>query len=175
MAQSFADLNRKMEAVERDLSGQLSRQAMERVGEAVQGEIEKAVTADIGDTSMSGFRRGSPIEIVGTSKVISDHEVKVQPDPSTGAKGAMAVLDRGRNQGNASGFSGPGISSDGTTRRNKNGKVRKVRERRARRWNGYTDPKNTMSEAVQAIAKRTPGLVADELLRKALRKHLGGG
>jgi len=163
VAQSFADLNRKMEAVERDLSGQLSRQAMARVGEAVQGEIEKAVTADIGDTSMSGFRRGNSIKIVGTSKVISDHEVKVQPDPSTGAKGAMAVLERGRNQGNAGGMAGPGVSADGTTRRTKSGAVRKVRARQSRRWNGTTRGRGTWSDATEIMTREMPKRYVAEL------------
>jgi len=172
VAQSFADLNRKLDGVTRDLSGEVSRGGLARVGKAVQVEIERAVAADIGDTSMSGWRRSGPIAITGTSRAISDHEVIVEPVKR--AKGPMAVLERGRNQGNASGFSGPGISADGSTRRNANGSVRKARRRKARRWNGYTAGKNTMSEASQAIKDKAPPLIAAEV-HKALAKRLTGG
>lgn len=173
MAQSFADLDRKLEHVVRDLDGEVSRGGLKRVGEDVQVEIERAVTADIGDTSMSGWRRSGPIAIAGTSRVISDHEVIVEPVRP--AKGPMAVLERGRNQGGGShGFSGPGISSDGTTRRNANGSLRRVRARKGRRWNGYTSGKGTMGDASQAIKNKAPKLIAAEV-HKALAKRLTGG
>ena len=172
MAQSFADLDRKLGRVVADLNGEVSRAQMARVGKKLQGEINKAVAADIGDTSMSGWRRGAPIAVVGTSRAISDHAVIVEPVKP--AKGPMAVLERGRNQGNAGGMAGPGVSADGSTRRNKNGSVRKTRARKAKRWNGYTSGKETMSEASQAIKDKAPKLIAAEV-RKALAKHLSGG
>ena len=168
---TFAKLGSDLAAIERDLSGEVSRGGLARVGKAVQVEIEKAVTADIGDTSMSGFKRGAPIAITGTSRLISDHAVLVEPVKQ--AKGPMAVLERGRNQGNASGFSGPGISADGTTRRTKSGAVRKTRARRGRRWNGTTEGKNTMAEASQAIKNRAPELIAKEV-NKVIARRLRG-
>jgi len=172
VAQSFADLDRKLGKVVADLNGEVSRAGLARVGRKVQGEIDRAVTADIGDASMSGWRRGGPIAVVGTSRVISDHAVIVEPVKP--AKGPMAVLERGRNQGNAGGMAGPGVSSDGTTRRNKNGSVRKARARKAKRWNGYTQGKGTMGDASQAIKDKAPKLIAAEVHR-ALAKHLSGG
>ena len=167
VAGSFASLNRKMEAVSRDLSGETSRAQMKRVGEKLAPLINKAVAADIGDLSMSGWRRSGPIEIKGTSRPISDHAVVVEPERKT--KGPMAVLERGRNV-----FSGPGISSDGSTRRGKKGNVLRARKFKSKRWNGTTQGKDTMSDASQLIKDKAPELIQREL-HKALGKHLSGG
>lgn len=175
MADDLAGLARRLESVIDDLSGQTSRAQMARVGKKLQPEIDRAVTADIGDLSMSGWRRGNPIEIVGSHKVLSEHAVIVQPVPAT--KGLMAVLERGRNAGGGVGLlQGPGLNQrTNTTRRGADGMVGKVRrKRKERRWNGYTQGKGTMGDASQVIAAKAPDLVAAEL-RKALRKHLRGG
>jgi hypothetical protein len=169
----LAAFARKMEAVQRDLTGQTSRSQMARVGKKLQPEIDRAVRGDLGDTSMSGWRRKGPIPIVGSSRALSDHAVIVEPVKP--AKGPMAVLERGRNVGNAGGFSGPGVNrSTGATRRTKSGGVAKVRAFKAKRWNGYTAGKGTMSEASQAIKVKAPGLVEGELVR-VLSKHLRRG
>ena len=170
----LAGLASKLERVVDDLSGQTSRAQMARVGAKLQPEIDRAVVADIGDSSMSGWRRGNPIEIVGSHKVLSDHAVIVQPVPAT--KGLMAVLERGRNAGGGVGLlQGPRVAQNGTTRRGADGMVGKVRrKRKERRWNGYTKGKGTMGDASRVIAAKAPDLVAAEL-RKALRKHLRGG
>ena len=172
MAESFADLQRKLLAVERDLEGRASRSAMARVGRALRPEIDRAVSGTLGDLSMSGWRRSGPIDIVGSHRVLDDATVLIEPVKR--AKGPMAVLERGRNQGNASGFSGPGISADGTTRRNANGSIRKVRARKGRRWNGTTQGKGTMGDAARVIADKAPKLIAAEV-HKALAKRLTGG
>lgn len=173
MAESFADLQRKLLAVERDLEGRASRSAMARVGRALRPEIDRAVSGTLGDLSMSGWRRSGPIDIVGSHRVLDDATVLIEPVKR--AKGPMAVLERGRNMGGGShGFSGPGISADGTTRRNANGAIRKVRARKGRRWNGYTAGKGTMSDASQAIKDKAPALIADEV-HKALARRLTGG
>lgn len=168
MAQSFADLDRKLEHVVKDLDGEVSRGGLKRVGEATQVEIERAVTADIGDTSMSGWRRKKAIEIVGTSRVISDHEVKVEPVKP--AKGPMAVLERGRNLNAFTDAYSYAVAAQG--RRTKSGKLRK--QRKQRRWNGVTEGKGTMGDASQAIKNKAPKLIAAEV-HQALAKRLGGG
>ena len=167
MAQSFADLDRKLGRVVADLNGEVSRAGLARVGKKLERQIDQAVTADIGDTSMSGWRRGGPIAIIGQSRVISDHAVIVEPLPKT--KGPMAVLERGRNV-----TFGPGVSSNGTTKRNKGGTVKRARKFKSKRWNGTTEGKATMSEASQAIKDKAPKLLAAEVHR-ALAKHLSGG
>lgn len=169
MGESFADLDRKLTAVSKDL--QSTRVQMARVGEQLRPEIDHAVERTLGDLSMSGWRRSGPIEIVGTSRTVSDNAVRVEPVKR--AKGPMAVLERGRNTGGSTAMAGPGVSADGTTRRNKNGSVRKVRARKGRRWNGYTESKGTMSDAAEAIQRRAPGLINDEVVEAILRKRLG--
>ena len=167
MVNDFAGLNRKMEAISRDLSGETSKAQMKRVGAKLAPLIDKAVTADIGDTSMSGWRRSGPIAITGTSRAISDHAVIVEPERKT--KGPMAVLERGRNV-----TFGPGVSSNGSTRRGKKGNVLRARKFKSRRWNGQTEGKETMSDASQLIKDDAPGLIQKEI-HKALAKHLRGG
>lgn len=172
MADDLASLGRKVTAIQNSMDGATSAAMMRRVGKDLEPLIGQAVASDIGDHSMSGFRRGAPIAITGTSRVLNQHAVKVEPVKE--AKGAMATMERGRNIGNSGGFAGPGISSDGTTRRNKNGALRKVRARKARRWNGYTDPKYTMSDAAELMSRKAPGLVVVEL-RGELGKQLRRG
>lgn len=55
------------------------------------GDVAQAVRGDIGDSSMSGWRRGNPIEIVGAVEGGSAI-VPVRP-----ARGPMRVLESGRN------------------------------------------------------------------------------
>lgn len=173
MAESFADLQRKLLAIERDLEGSASRSTMGRVGRALRPEIDRAVSGTLGDLSMSGWRRSGPIDIVGSHRVLDDATVLIEPVKR--AKGPMAVLERGRNQGNASGFSGPGINvRTGITSRLKSGAVRGQRARAARQWNGTTAPKRTMTNASQAIKDKAPALIADEV-HKALARRLTGG
>ncbi len=162
----------KMERVADDLTGQTSRAQMARIGAKLESTIPAAFSADWGDDSYSGWRRNAEIHVLGSHKVLSDHAVKVEPVKD--AKGVMAVAERGRNIGNSGGMAGPGVSADGSTRRNKNGSLRKVRARKAKRWNGYTEGRGTMGDASRVIAAKAPDLIAGEL-RKALRKHLRGG
>ena len=171
MAQSFAQFERKIAAVQDELSGAAGEARRKRIGKLAQGDVDEAVHGTLGDDSMSGWKRGAPIPIKGASQLVGDTEVLVSAGK---ASGPMRVLQSGRNQGNAGGMAGPGVSADGTTRRNKNGTVRKVRARKARRWNGTTAGKGTWSKADALIAARTPARVHAEV-RKALGKHLGRG
>jgi hypothetical protein len=57
---------------------------------------------------------------------------------------------------------GPGISKDGTTSRTKSGALRKVRTSKARRWNGYTKPKHTWTDATQIMEREMPKRYAHE-------------
>ena len=178
MAQSFAQFERKIAAVQDELSGAAGKARLARVGKLAQGDVDEAVRGTLGDDSMSGWKRGAPIPIKGASRLVGDTEVLVSAGK---ASGPMRVLQSGRNQGNAGGMAGPGVSADGTTRRNKNGTVRKATKRKGyeygkvgRRWNGTTAGKGTWSKADALIAARTPARVHAEV-RKALGKHLGRG
>jgi hypothetical protein len=81
------------------------------------------------------------------------------------------VAEQGRNQGNAGGFSGPGINrSTGITSRTKSGAVRRVRARQSRRWNGATAGKGTASRAVAEMDRQLPR-IADKAVLKVIRKR----
>ena len=119
---------------------------------------------------MSGWRRGSPIQVVGTFRA-GPSSVFMSAGK---AGGPMRVLQDGRNQGNGGGMAGPGVSKDGTTRRNKDGSVRKTRARKASRWNGTTQGKDTWSDAAAAMADKAPRLVFVQV-GKTLSKTLSKG
>ena len=136
MAQDFAAFNRKIGGVLSEFDGTAARKRLEAIARATAKDVDEAVRGDLGDTSMSGWRRGAPIQITGVAEVQSDSEILVQA--AKAGRGPMRVLEQGRNMGNAGGFSGPGVASDGSTKRTKSGGLRKVRARKAKRWNGHT-------------------------------------
>lgn len=172
MTQDFAAFQRKLDGVVKELDGTAGRRRLERVAKKTENDITEAVTGDIGDTSMSGWRRGSPITITGRGVVQSNTEILMTP--AKGAAGPMRVLQDGRNQGNAGGFAGPGVGRDGMTARTKSGAVRKVRARKAKRWNGTTAGKGTWADAVKLMESRVGKRVDDEVV-DALGRHLGRG
>lgn len=165
---SFGALDRRLAAYQAELSGKAVTARLERVGVASRADIDDAVRAELGDQSMSGWRRSVAIPIVATSLVVSDHEVAMQPERR--AAGPMRVLEDGRNQGNAGGFAGPGVNrATGVTARTKSGAVRKVRSRASRRWNGTTDPKHTWADAVGPLAVEMPKRYVREFERDWIR------
>ena len=167
----FDDLGRRLDAMARDLSAKGMESRLARVGRELAPLIDRAVAGDIGDQSMSGWRRRKPIEVVGTSSV---RDGLLSVEPVKAAKGPMRVLESGRNQGNASGFAGPGVNRlTGETARTKSGAVRKVRARKAKRWNGYTTGKGTWSEAAEAIIAKAPGAINDEKVA-VMARHFRG-
>jgi hypothetical protein len=121
-------------------------------------------SADLGgDAKFSGWK---PMLNTLNARTLPSGALILSPTKS--AAGPWTVAESGRNQGNASGISGPGVSSDGTTRRTKSGKVRAVRARRARQWNGYTKGKGTASRVVAEVNRIAPE-IADRELAKGLR------
>lgn len=169
----LAALDRKLARVSAEFTGQAGRARLQRVAKAAAKDADEAVRADLGDLSMSGWRRGRPRQIVSQAVLLNDHEAAVQPVKQ--ARGPMRVLEQGRNMGNAGGFAGPGVNaSTGLTARTKSGRVRKVRARRARRWNGYTQGKGTWTDAGELMERRVPGRFEAEVAR-SLGQHLTRG
>ena len=129
------------------------------VGMMAKEEAEKAASADLGgDPKFSGWAPtlDTRYDIVDKGR-ISFH-------PTRRSAGPWTVAELGRNQGNASGFSGPGINrKTGLTSFTKSGGVRRQRSRGARRWNGRTAGKHTASEAVAAIKKKAPNVVNEQV------------
>lgn len=162
---------RKVDTFSRDLEGEGGRALINAVGLGAKADIETAVRRDLGDTSMSGWRRGRPIQVTGMYTVTDKDTVEITP--ANRAKGPMRVLEDGRNRGNSGGFQGPGVNArTGRTLKSNAGKV-KVRTRRTKRWNGYTSGKNTWTDAIAVIVDKTPER-AQEAFRKIITRSFGG-
>jgi len=162
-ASGFGDLSARFDMLAREMGGQAQQARLKRVGVLSKADINEAVRADLGDMSMSGWRRGNPHEIAGRFDLVGDSSVAMTPGKR--GRGPMRVLEQGRNHGNASGFSGPGIGSDGTTARTKSGGVRKVRARRGRRWNGTTQGKGTWTDATKIMEAKMPARYEREFVQ----------
>jgi hypothetical protein len=126
---------------------------------------EAAASADLGgDPKFSGWAPLLDTQI----KRPSDGSAVLMPTRTSA--GPWTVAEFGRNKGNASGFQGPGVNSrTGATARTKSGAVRKVRARQAKRWNGYTDPKHTASEAVARMEHELPTIAQEKFIADLLR------
>lgn len=136
-------------------------------------EAEKVAMAEArrdlgGDAAFSGWRRGKPIPLDLQIKQVGQGALLM---PTRSSAGPWTVAQRGRNNTNASGFSGPGVNrKTGLTSRTKSGALRKVRTNKRKRWNGNTRGKNT---AARAVGKFDPMAekIADKAMRTATRKH----
>ena len=171
MAQGFAALERTLSGLSDDLTGTAAKARLERIAKAMPKDIEDAVRGDLGDLSMSGWRRksGATMDVVGMAEVVSDTAILARPAPMS--RGPMRVLEQGRNV-NAS--AGEGKFADAPTRLTKSGRVSKAKVRRAKRWNGYTSGKATWTDAEYLLVDRVPVHVHDELVA-VLNKKFGGG
>ena len=165
MEQSLADFERKLKAVQDEFDGTAALKRLTAVAALTKADINAAIQGDLGDQSMSGWRRGKPVQIKGAYKV-EDTEVAMVPT----AIGPMRVLEQGRNQGD---FTGPAASGR-RTRRRKDGTSYVVGAKKAKRWNGRTQGKDTWSDAVEIMVREIPGRFAAEV-HKALKRHLNGG
>lgn len=165
---SFADFYSQLEKLGKDLTGPEKRKITRDMAKQAQRIADGAANADIGG-SFSGWRRGGPIDLA--TQIRPGSEFSAILTPTKRSAGPWTVAEKGRNRGNAGGFSGPGVNrSTGATARTKSGAVRKVRASKARRWNGTTRGMKTASEAVAAMEKQIP-----EVARKGVlavhRKH----
>lgn len=155
---SFA---KRVEGFADDLAGQALRAASEKVGKAAKGDASEAVRGDLGDESMSHWRRRAPIQIAARYDVKSDHQVEVLPTPRS--RGPWRVLEDGRSAGSATDVV-------------QVGRVRKNGTRRAKsrgRNQGGTGGRKTWTAAVVLMADRTPGRVNKELGR-SMSRHFRG-
>jgi hypothetical protein len=166
---TLPEFSKRMTAVSRALSGADAQKVMTAVGAKGIRDARAAVPPDLGgDHRFSGWN-------VALGVKASPHRgapgVTVHPD-QRGA-GPWRVAEQGRNQGNASGFAGPGINRrTGETARTKSGGIRRQRARRGRRWNGRTQGKGTWSDAVAIMNRKLPAHVRSEMAKlviKALR------
>lgn len=131
------------------------------VGEEGKKLANRAVKNDIGDMSMSGWRRGKPFDI-GSRYDISERTVEISPQRI--AKGPMRVLEEGRKA-----YSAGDSRSSGTRTRKKDGVVVN-KTRRVKRNVGRTAGKGTWSDATADMERELPK-AAHQHVTKVLRKH----
>ena len=163
MAETFASFSVKLQRFQKELTDDA---LMHAIGKMAKGEARKAASADLGgDPKFSGW---AP-ELKTAYDIVGDGVLSFRPGGKRAA-GPWTVAERGRNQGNASGFSGPGINRNtGLTSFTKSGNVRKTRAFAGKRWNGRTAGKGTATDALNAIDPKVPKLV-DQHVGRAIRR-----
>lgn len=156
------------------LEGDLTEKEVRRITRA-QGLEAQRITAKHfqsalgGDRAFSGWNRGAPIP--ADTQLRNGRGGATLFTPTRSGAGIITTAERGRNHGNASGFSGPGINRlTGFTSRTKSGAVRKVRSRSSRRWNGTTRPKHTATAALAEMESKLPK-IADKAVLVVTRKR----
>jgi hypothetical protein len=159
---SFEAFGREVEALGREMRDVEKRRITKAQAERGQTLAERAASNDLGgDPKFSGW---APIL---DTKVTVKRDGSSVLGPTRLSAGPWTVAQFGRNRGNASGSFGPAAP-----RFNKNGAVRKVRARKAKRWNGYTRGKQTADDAARMIESDAEvRRLAEDGLRRATRRH----
>ena len=172
---TFAALQHKLALVEREVDGTAARARLARVGKVTEGDVSKAIRADIGDQSMSGWKDkgGTAIELGGHSQVLSDHEVEIDPGTTGGAnwrkgKGPMRVLEQGRQQ-----YAAGDRRQSGTYTSKRTG-LTTAKTRKVKRNTGATEGKGTWTDATQIMVREMPKRYEAEFV-KDLARHLRRG
>lgn len=158
-----------LKGLERDLTGPEQERITRAQGKAAQKITDSVIVAALGgDRGFSGWNRGAVIKADTRLFKIRDGHVMA---PTRSGAGVHTVAEFGRNQGNAAGFSGPGINRrTGITSKTKSGGVRRVRGIRARRWNGVTQGKRTATVAQARMDRELPKIADKEVLRVTRRR-----
>lgn len=164
---SLADFGDELARLGADLTTREKYEITDGMGRRAQKLAEQAASADLGgDPMMSGWKVA---ELKTRTRRLADGATMLTP--TARSAGPWTVAEQGRNQGNAGGFAGPGINTTtGLTARTKSGKVRKVRARALRRWNGTTRGKDTASDAVALMEREMPKL-AEQGVKRVIRKR----
>jgi hypothetical protein len=153
VAGDLAPLARKIDKLEAELKAE-SKRAATRLGMDGKKAIESAVRSDVGDLSMSNWRRGKPIQIAGRYD-IDGSQVTLTPMPR--AIGPMRVLEEGRKAGVA---------------KRRGGRKIRANARRAGRPVSASRAKNTWSDAEKIVRKGALDIVfkgVGPAIRKAFR------
>jgi hypothetical protein len=165
--ESLAEFARELKGLEIDLTQDEIKTITRQMGREGQQIADRQAARSLGgDRAFSGWNRGAPVPLATHLKPARQGTLLLPKFP-----GGWTVAEQGRNQGNAGGFSGPGINrSTGITSRTKSGAVRRVRARQSRRWNGATAGKGTASRAVAEMDRQLPR-IADKAVLKVTRKR----
>lgn len=168
---SLAEYGRELRGLEVDLTGPEQRRITRTMGVEAQRIADRAASRDLGgDRAFSGWHRGRPMRLDTRLRPLSSSGATLLT-PTRSSAGPWTVAEFGRNQGNASGISGPGINRrTGATSRTRSGAVRRTRARQSRRWNGVTAGKRTASDALTEMNRKLPP-IADKAVLKITRKR----
>lgn len=174
----FSALNARLDKLTKEI---LSDEANKRLAVAI-GEMGKdnahaaGGKASLGgDWKFSGWRKIE--EPLGIAYSLHRGAPGVTIHRNRETAGPWRVAEEGRNRGNAGGIAGPGViqsgANAGTTARNKNGGIRKVRARKGRRWNGTTSGHGSWTAYEQVVVPKITPLV-DREVRAALSRGVIG-
>ena len=161
MADTFDSFARRVEQFHDALEGPPAKALLMKIGMAAKGDAAEALRADIGDMSMSNWRRGKPFDLAARFDILSDSEVEVLP--ARKAAGPWRVLEEGRKPGGAYDLVQVGRRRKDGTRRGKS----------RGRNQGATAGKGTWSDALAIMDAKTPGRVNAEI-ENHLRRAFGG-
>lgn len=164
---SFDAFGRALDAAAKDLdregNGRISFE-MAREGQKI---ARRAAANDLGgDPKFSGW---AP-RLATVAKKTRGGAI-LHPTRSSAGPWTVAEIGRNKGSGTRGAFIGPGANrKTGATRFRKDGSVAKVRAFKSRRWNGYTDGKETASDAVEVMEKELPK-IAERESRKVLQRR----
>lgn len=144
---SFQAFGARLGKLNRELNDAHAVAAVATAGEKCRAIATRVASGDLGgDAKFSGWEP----TLDTLYKPLTPGRGLIYPS-RTGA-GPWTVAERGRNQGNASGFHGPGINRrTGVTAASIRSGKRKVRTTKAKRWTGRTKGKATASHAVKLM------------------------
>lgn len=170
-----ATIAKRVKALEKSVSDEEQRKRLVEVGVAMKPLAQQAARADLGgDAAFSGWAAKSGKIPLAVAFKLHRSGAAMTVHRSGKSAGPWTVAERGRNQGNAAGFSGPGMNHrTGVTSRTSTGKIRN-RRTAARRWNGTTAGKSTFSDAIGLMETKAPDLML-KLNRAATLKAFTGG
>jgi hypothetical protein len=160
MLEGLTQLNAKLDRLAHDF-GKIG----ERVAKDSVGDVGDAVRGSIGDTSMSGWMRGNPVEIVGRAVKVSEGYAV---EPAGKAKGPMRVLQSGRNA-----YAAGDRRNSGTYTSKKTGEIRQ-KTRKVKRATGAHGGKGTWDQAERLIQTNLPAR-ASKALHEIMAKTFRGG
>lgn len=148
MADSLTGFAHKLDRLASEVTGEAARARLAKLGMESKGDVADAVRADLGDLSMSNWRRSKPVDVVGRYDLEGTAAVVISP--AFKARGPMRVLEQGR-QAHAAGSQ----RRSGSYTSKKTGDVRQ-KYRTVSRNVGATQGKGTWGDAVQIMQHRMP-------------------
>ena len=154
-ATDFARIDRKLRAVEKVLD---DPEALNKGGVELKKIPPKAVAADIGDDTMSAWRRGKPIPLGARYDVDGGTSLSITPTPRS--RGPWRVMEDGRQAAGAGTFRSRGV------RRRKSDGVMSTRLAVRKRTVGAMPGKDTWSDAERMVFDEAPRLISEAKLRQ---------